>query len=209
MGKIVFCVMSAAALCGAMLVSGGCLDRQTTGKTPAPGESSTKTTPAGGKSVGSVLRDLGSAPASAQVAEFVKPYRMIGPIIVVAGIAAFFLGGAATGWSMIAMGAAATFIGASVMQYPWLALILVVVLGAWMVGLVRRGKKTEGGLSELVQVIQEAPHKKEITAALNAKGIKVTSKVRAVVDPIKQALGLTKVGEGKEEGAAAGEKAAA
>lgn len=195
MGKIAFCVIAAAALCSAMIVAGGCLDRQTTGNAtaaPGPGESSAKATTAGGKSVGSVLRDLGSAPASGDVVAFVQPYRLIGPIVVVAGIAAVFLGGAATGWSMIAMGAAATFLGASVMQYPWLALVLVSLLGIWMIGLVRRSKKVDDALGEIVPAIQKAPHKKEITDALKSKGMEVTERVRPVVDRIKRKIGIGK-----------------
>lgn len=188
MKKFVFYIIAAATLGAAAMPIAGCTDgsRRTLDAPVATEESSAKATPA--RSVGSVLRDIGSAPASAAVTDFVQPWRWIGPAVVAAGVGAFILGGAATGWSMVALGAGVTFLGASVLQYPWLSLILVVVLGAWMVGLVKRGQSVKDGMAKVVEAVEQAPHKEEITKALKEQGPAVVQLVRSVVDPIKVKL---------------------
>lgn len=163
-------------------------------------ESSAKSIPAksAGAGVGSVLREIGSAPASELLAGYFKPYPLVGLGLIVLGALSFVFGGKGNGVALVVIGFVTGMGGASVVQYPIVSLMVPLAVGGLLVYAVWQLAKAKKAATVLVDSVENAEHKAEVTGAIKEQGIEAVQLVRWLVDPIKAVLA-------KKEGAAMGE----
>lgn len=172
------------ALMLAMVALPGCWKR---GGTKAAAETSSTITASSGKpTFGSIARDLQSAPAVQAVVDMVQPYKWLGPALVLLGVAAFCAGKRGAGLSLAAMGGMASYIGAALIQFPWLALLIALAAGVWIVVLAIQESRTKARAAVIVDAVNNAEHKAEITGAIKAQGAKTAAFVDALVTPIER-----------------------
>ncbi len=182
----------------------------------AAGESAAKAVPAaaasGGASVGAFLADIGSATAGAVVSEHMTPFFLAGLGLVILGGVTMVFGGKATGFTLIALGMTTTGTGVLFIQYPWIVLVIAVVIGVLLAVMTYTRSKARQQLSGteeaaarqaeeldafgkatgfIAQVIEAVPGGAEVKAGLRALGPEPMAAVKKVVSPIKEKLALT------------------
>jgi membrane protein implicated in regulation of membrane protease activity len=219
--------ISANKWCIVMMLAGvvGCMTLAGCFKTPsmpppakAAAESTAKAVPAaaasGGASVGAFLQDIGSATAGAVVSEHMSPFFLAGLGLVILGGLTMVFGGKATGFTLIALGMATTGTGVLFIQYPWVVLVIAVVIGVLVAVMAYTRNKDRqqlegtaaeaarqaeeldalGKAAELItQVVETVPGGKEVKAGLRALGTEKMAAVKKVVSPIKEKLALAEV----------------
>ncbi len=124
----------------------------------AAGESAAKAVP-NGASVGAFLADIGSATAGAVVSEHISPYFLAGLGISILGIVTIALGGKATGTTLFLLGIATSGTGVLFVQYPWIVLVIAVVIGVLLAVMTytrsKAQKQLEGTAAEAAQKAEE------------------------------------------------------
>lgn len=179
------------------LYASGCMDRNAAGNPPdAAAKPDAKPT------VGTVLRDLGAAPASLMISEAMRPFFLAGLGFIVLGGLAFCFGGKGTGLTLMGVGALTTAAGVLFIQYPWAVLVVALVAGLAALAAVYGGWKSRRALEskaaaladadKALEVLAEATQKakggKEVKAGIKSMGTEAVAVVRRVVDPIKDKL---------------------
>ena len=211
--NILFGVFAAGAIV-ACLVFAGCFRKaeeptgQGAGKpaaTATASESSAKSVPArsagtgtgAGAGVGSFLREIGSAPASDLLAGYFKPYPLVGLGLIVLGALSFIFGGKGNGIILVAMGFVTGMAGASVVQYPFVSLMVPLAVGALLVYAIWQLTKAKKAAAVVVDAVENAENKAEITAGIREHGPEAVQLVRWLVDPIKTGLAKVEAKEGE------------
>ena len=143
----------------------------------------------------SALQDIGGAPASFVVAESMRPFFAAGLVLLVLGGISACLGGRGVGFALMGIGFAATATGVLFVQYPWSVLLLVLAaLAAAALTLwdrLRTGKeltRNREALALTAEVVQNIPEGRAVKVGLAGFGGEVESRLRAVIDPIKEDL---------------------
>lgn len=151
--------------------------------------STAKAEPATKRSVGAVLKDIGAAPAAAIISDYTKPFFGTGLILIVLGAVMFaFFGGKGSAVGMVAIGVFTTWTGTSIIQYPWVTLLVPVAIAVILVLVVRHCWQIRKAAAVVVESVENAEHKGEVTAAIKEHGQEAVQLVRWLVDPIKALL---------------------
>ena len=161
----------------------------------------------GGRTVGTVLQDIGSATADNRIADRMRPFFMAGLAFVILGALTFAIGGKATGFGLMVLGIATTGTGVLFIQYPWTVLVVAVLVGVMLVLVVydrwRVRKRLEGTETELqakaeeldafsqatgiiAKVVETAKGGKSIKEGIRELGPEAVSAVKKVISPIKE-----------------------
>lgn len=179
---------------GTILLSGGCF--RTTEATPGAETPSTATAQPKAKVVAAVAESVRST-ASGEVLGLLKPLFSSGYLLIAAGAVVALLGGRASGMTLAAFGFFSVYTGVVFAQYSTVALIItaliLVAVGYELISRRRAAKTIQNyhdSTSILAEAVQTAKNGKEIKNKIKAKGADAVKTVRAVVDPIKEELGI-------------------
>lgn len=189
--KTIIIIVALLALSGLTLYVAGCVGAERVQPKTAP--------PA---SVGTVLRDLGTAPASLMVSEAMRPFFLAGLGFIVLGGLAFCFGGKGTGLTLMGIGALTTAAGVLFIQYPWMVLALALaaglaalfaVHGSWRARRSLRNKTEElaqadAAMAVIAEKIQTVKGGERVKAGIKAAGPDAVNTVRRVIGPIKDKL---------------------
>lgn len=137
------------------------------------------------------------ATASGEVLAFLKPLFTSGYLLIAVGAIVAWLGGIGSGVTVAAFGFFSVLTGMVFAQYAPVALIItacVLLAGGYEIYSRRKANQTiqkyHASTSILAEAVQTAKNGKEVKNKIKAKGADAVKTVRAVVDPIKEELGI-------------------
>lgn len=146
-------------------------------------------------SLGSLLREINSAPADAAVREFLAPLRWSTYLFFALAIPCLLLRSWVTAGAMVATGLSINIFGAHFVAHPWTMLILFVlivavclygVVDAWLAK--RACDKAEKVIDVTTMVTENLPEGEAIKLGIVHEGPEVEDMVRSVVGASKKRL---------------------
>ena len=195
--KIILIILSLFALCIGMVYASGC-----GGSGIFQKEHTQQDTVKDKPTPGSVLRDLGSAPAGLAVVEGTRPFLTAGLALAIVGGVMFAFGGRGTGLSLMGVGAIISASGVLFIQYPWVVLVAAILASLPLMASAYSGWRTrrelatkaaeltdaDNALEVLAEQIETKNGGEEIKAGIKSLGPEAAKRVRKVIAPIKDKL---------------------
>ena len=181
------------AVTGAITLASGCFEKAASNSIQA---ATGKTTP------GTVLKDLGTAPASAAVIANLKPFFTSCWILLIVGGLLAAVGGRSTGIMVVGVGVVSVMTGTLLAQFPWIALaVAVLALAAGSMEVIARWRsrraldkanaeidKRKAAETIIAEAVQTSKGGKDVKAKIKTMGVEAVKTVREIIDPIKEKL---------------------
>lgn len=146
-------------------------------------------------SLGSILREISSAPASPEVSEFLRPLSKLGYLFFILAIPCVFTRSWVSAGVMVAIGVGINVLGSWLIGFSWSVMLFIALfvgvalylaVDAWRA---KRGKaRVEAALDVEAEVIENEPEGRAIKDGVIKRGPKAVAIVKPVISAAKNRL---------------------